>query len=154
MRRLFLLTVLLALTAAPTAEAGGLLRFVSAAADSVALADGTGTARIRSVDGAIVGNVARGRVTFVEVGRSSRIRLCGRRPGADGTVTCYGRGIRFSALLGAWRVRIIGTGINASARVRGSMTLAPTPAGRASGTYSIEGVRSRWPRTERTFALG
>ena len=150
MRRLFLLAGLATLVFTPSAQANS-FAFVSAAAtDSLSLVRGTGTVRLYSTNGAIIGSVRRGRVTFVDVGGSSRITVCGRRPNANRIVTCSGRYIRFSVLLGAWRMTVTGTGIYASARVRGIMRLRGT-----AGTYSIDGgARRAWPRTARYFRLG
>ena len=61
-----------------------------------------------------------------------------------------GRGITYSVSAGAWRVRIRGSGINASAVVKGTLILQGT-----AGRYSIAGAAYRkWPRDVRVFGLG
>ena len=67
------------------------------------------------------------------------------------TILCVGSYLRFSALGGAWRVRLAGAGINASAVMNGYVTL---DNGRA-GTYSIRhGDPRPWPSARQTFYLG
>jgi hypothetical protein len=153
MRRLFLVTLLIALTAAPSAEAGGLVRFVSASTDALLLERGKGTAVIASRDGAILGRLRTGRLTIVDLGGDSGVLVKGaeetERLGRRAR-TYSGTAIRFRVLVGRWRLRITGAGINTSAQIRGTVRLRGT-----RGRYSIDNSAERpWPRRWRTFRLG
>ena len=155
MRRVLVLTALLALAVAPGADAG-LARYVSAGGDPLSLDGGRGTALVVSNDGAILGSVRRGRVAVTDLrgGVATRVSTsgCERKwfP-APRKVVCIGWHLGFSALGGAWRVRLVGRGINASAVIHGSVTLDNG----ATGTYSIRGERPRpWPASAETYYLG
>lgn len=153
-RPLFLVTLLLALAVPPSAEAGGLLRFVAGTTKALSLERGTGMAVVRASEGAMIGSVRRGRVVVVDVrrGTRTRVRLYGcerRRTPRARTTLCAGTAIRFSVLGGAWRVSLLGRGINASARVRGSVTLKGT-----AGKFRIGNrARRNWPRVAHTYLL-
>lgn len=146
--------IIVALACAPAAAAG-IDRELAAGGASLALEDGRGTAVVRSREGSILGSVARGRVRVTDVRRGPRTSIvlsgCKTRRQIDRrTVLCVGRNISFSVLGGAWQVRLAGPGINASAKLKGNVTLQ----GRA-GTYSIRyGADRPWPRQARTFKLG
>jgi hypothetical protein len=153
MRRLLLLT-LIALTVVPPAEARGLMRFNSATTDALLLERGRGTAVIASRNGAVLGHLRAGRLTIVDLGRDSRVRVRGDVEKTEKlgprAKRYWGTDIRFSILVGRWRVHIKGRGINASAQIRGVVRLRGT-----RGTYSIDnGDEHPWPRSWRTFRLG
>jgi hypothetical protein len=162
MRRLCLLTVFLALTLAPAADAvvkpavdeDSAARYL-VAGDALSLARGRGMATVRARNGAMLGTVGRGRVLITDYARGSEteIGLSGcevRRRLGPRTWLCRGVRLGFSVLYGSWRITIRGRGINASARVRGAATLEGT-----AGTYTINGgPRHPWPEEARTFELG
>jgi hypothetical protein len=155
MRRLLVLTVLFALAVAPAADAG-LARYATADGEYLSLKGGRGTALLVSRDGAVLGSVRQGRVRITDVVRGARTRLsvsgCERKQyPRPRTVVCIGQGLRFSVLGGAWRVRIAGSGINASAVMTGYVTLDDGTA----GTYKIgNGPNKRWPSRATTFVVG
>jgi hypothetical protein len=154
MRRVVLVTLLVALTAAPSAEAGGLMQFASVSTDALLLERGKGIAVIASRNGAILGHLRAGRLTVVDLGRNSRVRVRGEIEKTERlgprAKAYWGTDIRFSILVGRWRVQIKGRGINASAQIRGTVRLRGT-----RGRYSIDnGEEHPWPRRWRTFRLG
>lgn len=155
LRRSIVLIGILALAFTPSASAS-LARYVSEAGDSLSLRRGTGTALLVSRDGAVFGNVGRGRVRIFDVARGRRTKVsflgCERkRYPRPRTVVCIGRGLQFSALGGAWRVTIVGSRINASAVMAGFVRLSNGTA----GTYSIRHGRARrWPVKPTTHYLG
>lgn len=154
MRRLLLFTLLIALTTAPSAEARGLLHVAAASTDALLLERGRGIAVIASRNGAVLGHLRAGRLTVVDLGRDSRVRVSGDVEKTEvlgrRTTRYSGKNIRFSILVGRWRVQLRGRGINASAQIRGVVRLRGT-----RGTYSIDnGDESPWPRRWRTFRLG
>ena len=146
--RLFILIGLVALLVVPSASAQ-VDRELAAGGKPLSLKDGRGYAAVGSRDGAILGSVTRGRVRATNAtvyGCDTRRRL------NRTTVLCIGRNIDFSATGRRWRIVVRGTGINASGKLKGSVTLEGT-----HGTYSLEsgGADPRpWPRKARTFWLG
>jgi hypothetical protein len=155
LRRTIILTGILALAIAPSASAS-LARYAAEAGESLSLTGGTGTALLVSRDGAVFGNVGRGRVTISDGASGARTKVsfwgCERkRYPRPRTVVCIGSGLRFSALDGTWRVRIVGSRINVSAVFAGYVTLWNGTA----GTYKIgDGPRRAWPATAKTHYLG
>jgi hypothetical protein len=162
MRRLFLLTLLLALTLTPAADAvvkRGADDYAAdrylVAGDALSLARGRGTAVIRARNGAVLGTLARGRIVITDYqrGPETEVGVSGcevRKRLGPRTWMCRGVRLGFSVLYGSWRILIRGRGINASARVTGSSTLEGT-----AGTYSVNGgPRHPWPEEARTFELG
>ena len=153
MRRLALLTIPLALVLAPSAGADdGLSRALQAGGERVALEDGRGFARLASRDGAMLGSIRRGRVVIRDVRRDSGVSVsgCETTKRFNRSVICIGRELTFSVETGAWVATLRGTGIDASAVLRGSLTLVGT-----AGRVSIDdGPMRRWPRKLRTFRLG
>ena len=153
MRRLFILTALVAAACAPTADAS-FERFLDGG-DTLSLARGKGTAALRARNGAVLGTVARGRIviTDYERGAETEIGVSGceaRKQLGPRTTMCRGVRLSFSLLYGSWRLVVRGRGINASARLRGSLTLEGS-----AGTYSVNGgARQPWPEEARTLALG
>ena len=155
MRRLFLLTALLALPLAfPLTANADLTPYLAGEATSLELAGGHGAAVLRSRDGALLGTLAKGTLVVHDwsEGPETEIRISGCERfswPARRTRECTGRRITFSVLAGAWRVSIEGSRINASAVLRGSVTLRGT-----RGTYAIgNGPDRRWPREAETFYL-
>jgi autotransporter adhesin len=151
MRRIVILTVLLAFSVAPAADAG-LAGYVAGGGDSLSLKGGRGTALLVNTDGAVLGSVKRGRVVITAPARRRAVSGCEqRRYPRPRRVVCIGWNLHFSVLGGAWRVRLTGSGINASAVMNGFVTLDDGSA----GTYSIRhGVSRPWPVNVRTFYLG
>ncbi len=155
MRPTIVLTAVIALALAPAADAG-LARYAAEEGESLSLKRGRGTALIVNRDGAVLGTVRRGRVVITDVQRGAETDVAvsrseRRRYPRRHTVVCAGRYLRFSALGGAWRVRLMGAGINASAVMNGYVTFDNG----AAGTYSIRHSDPRpWPATARTFYLG
>lgn len=155
MRRLVVLLGLLGVLALVPSAQAQLGRYIAAGAEPIELEDGRGLAVFRSRDGALLGTLARGRLTVKDSTRGARtsVRVSGcdkRWRPARRTSVCAGRGISFSILDGSWRATVRGAGINASAVVRGSVTLEGT-----EGTYSIaNGEERSWPRQAATFFLG
>jgi hypothetical protein len=152
-RRLLLITALLALTLAPTAS-GQYSRIVQGDASALELEGGRGYAIVVSEDGVLFARVARGQIvvgdrrggaaTDVDVSGCDSTRRRGR------TLICAGRNLSASIVDGRWRVALRGFGISATGMVEGSLTLRGT-----RGTYRIgSGDERRWPRRERTFRLG
>lgn len=139
---------LLALLCVPVASAG-IERELAAGGKPLSLSDGRGIAVVKSREGAILGSVQRGRLRVTNgnvYGCESRKRI------TRSTVLCVGRNLDFSATGRHWRIVARGSGINASGKLKGIVTLQGT-----SGTYSLEAGGSDprpWPRAARTFRLG
>jgi hypothetical protein len=154
MRRLVLLTAVLMLVLAPSADAR-LARSLAPDGTELALEDGRGLGIVFSRDGGMYGRIDRGRILVTDFPRGGEtevdLRGCERRRRlSDMTVVCSGRALRFQILDGRWRAAIRGTGIDVAAVVTGRVTLAGT-----RGTYSIDGAdEESWPREPETFLLG
>ena len=150
---LIVLAVALAAVAAPTAGAQTLDRSLEAGG-TLSLRDGVGTADVVA-RGGILGQIARGRVLIRDlpdrVGTDVNVWGADWKRVVDSRTTVYGgTGLRFRALGGAWRVRIVGRGIDASAAGRGEVTLRG-----ARGTFSIDGGSYRsWPEDATTYQFG
>lgn len=153
MRRVALLIIPIALVLAPSAGAqDGLARALEDGGERVALENGRGVATFKSRDGALLGSVRRGRVVIRDVRRDSGVSVsgCETTKRIQRRVICIGRELTFSIEKGAWFATIRGGGINASAVLRGTLTLMGT-----AGRVSIDdGPLRRWPRRVRTFELG
>jgi hypothetical protein len=154
MRRLFLLTALLALALAPSAQAQ-LARSLAPDGGALSLEDGSGMAVVVSRDGGMYGRIARGRIVVTDFRRGGDtevdLRGCDRRRRVnDLTVVCGGRGLRFQIVDGRWRAGLRGAGIDAAAILDGNVTLAGP-----RGTFSIdEEDEEPWPHDPQTFMLG
>lgn len=145
--RLLIVIGVIALIGAPAASAQ-LERELAAGGKPLTLENGRGVAVVTGREGSLIGSVHRGRVrvTNADVYGCETRRRINRR-----TVLCVGRDLRFEAMGRRWHVVVRGTGINATGRLKGAVTLE----GRR-GTYSLEadGEDPRpWPRTRRTFRL-
>ena len=146
--RLFIVIGLFALLCVPAASAA-VDRELAAGGKPLSLVDGRGMALVSSREGAILGSVNRGRVRATNAtvyGCETRRRLTRR------TVLCIGRNLDFAATGRRWKIVARGSGINASGKLKGSVTLQGT-----GGTYSLQpgGSDPRpWPRRARTFRLG
>jgi hypothetical protein len=146
--RLLIVTGLIALLCAPVALAQ-FDRELAAGGKPLSLEDGRGVAVVKSREGSILGSVDRGRIRATNAsvyGCESRKRV------NRSTVLCIGRDLDFSATGYRWQIVASGAGINASGKLKGTVTLQGT-----SGTYSLEagGTDPRpWPRSPRTFRLG
>jgi hypothetical protein len=150
MRRLFILTVLILCTLAPTASAADYARYVSSSADRLSLSNGHGAARLVSSDGVVFGNLGRGRITITDLARDAGVttvdvwgweRIRYPRPGSVMYIN-LSRRMGFSIVDGRWRAVVRGRAVNASAAMVGDATLSE---GRA-GTYQVNyGARHRWP---------
>jgi hypothetical protein len=157
MRRL-LLTCLLA----------GLVLPASALAARLAPGDGTLAVRNASgdpgqlvvslnINGAAIGQVARGRVVVLpgpgaEPDVSGASRQIDR---ADGSTVYLGTGIRFRAVAGNFRVRIFGAGIDVNVVGQGTVRLFGSSITNGAGKYSLNG--GGWivlPDVASTFTIG
>ncbi len=155
MRRLLVLVATLScLFAVPATGHADLRPYVAGKASSLELAGGRGVAVLRSGDGAVLGTLAKGTLVVRDwsEGPDTEIRIWGCERfswPARRTRACTGKQISFSILAGSWRATIEGSRINASAVLRGSVTLRGT-----GGTYAIaDGPARRWPREAETFYL-
>jgi hypothetical protein len=154
-KRLFVLSLLIA-TAVPTAAQAQDPRVLAGAdGESLSLADGRGLAIVTSRDGAMFGNVARGRIVINDLPRGARTTVevsgCERRRRPNRRIfVCAGSDLGFSVAGGRWRAVISGTGIDASAVLEGALSLKGN-----RGTYQVgDGRERRWPRRARTLQLG
>ena len=145
---------LIAVLAAVTALAAGTGPATAVTADTgIELAGGSGRATL-ALRGALLGGLERGRMTITTLpGREQpQILVQGYdwQTVVDERTTVYGgERIRFRVFRGAWRVRIHGSGINASAVGRGVVGLA------GRGRYSLAGAPYRpWPAQYQTIRLG
>ncbi len=147
------LAVVSAAVIAPTGSAQSLDRYLTAGG-TLSLRDGRGSADVIA-RGGILGQVDRGRVLIRDLreGAETDINVWGAdwRRVIDSRTTVYGgRSLRFRALGGAWRVRVKGRGIDASAAGRGSVTLRGE-----DGTFSVDGGSYRdWPEDATRFRYG
>jgi len=153
-RRLPFVLCFLAVAIAPPVADAQLSRGLEGEGGLLALENGRGTAIVVSRDGAMLGTVARGRIAIVDLPRGERTTVelsgCERRHRYRRTVVCSGRDLSFSVYEGRWRATLVGSGINASAVIEGSVTLKGT-----GGTFKLgEADARRWPRLARTFRLG
>ena len=138
---------------APTAGAHTLDRYLTAGG-TLSLRDGAGTADVIA-RGGILGQIDRGRVLIRDLpdGSGTDINVWGAdwRRVIDWRTTVHGgRHLRFRALGGAWRARMKGRGIDASAAGRGTVTLRG-----AAGEFSVDGDSYRdWPDEAARFRYG
>lgn len=143
----------LAAFAAPAAGAQALDRY-PAAGGTLSLREGVGTADVIA-RGGILGQIDRGRVLIRDLpdGSGTDINVWGAdwRRVIDSRTTVYGgRSLRFRALGGAWRARMKGRGIDASAAGRGAVTLRG-----GGGEFSVDGGSYRdWPDEATRFRYG
>ena len=158
MRRTTFLTLLAAvsLAAGSAADARIATTFRTPGAQWVELRSGNGRA-VFTRRGVVNINVSRGRVRVVDLPGGTRPRRDCNRRGIRVRPSAYeyrGRNVRcLVSGAGPWQVVVIGRGIYASGRARGSLTLDGVNVG-SRGTYRI-GTRDsrRWPRAPRTFIL-
>ncbi len=157
MVRLTLLLALTGLVLAPSANA----QFERALADGgelLSLKNGRGYAIVTSRDGAMIANVARGRIVLRDHARGTRTEWnlygCDRRKRVARRIICGGRDLRVTVVDGRWRVALRGRAINASAVLQGSVTLEGTAGTYAIGDPSDDDAWHPWPRSARTFSLG
>jgi hypothetical protein len=147
--RLFAFIALFMLVGAPLALAGPGPRDLVADGSPLSLEDGRGIATVRGREGTIFGEVSRGRVRAV----NTRVSGCEiRRRVNRRTVVCIGRELTFLAIGRRWTITARGSGISASGRLKGLLTLWGT-----RGTYSLEwdhGDERPWPLVQRTFIIG
>jgi hypothetical protein len=151
-RPLVLLTIPIALALVPSAAAQeSVPRMLQAGGARVELENGRGFAFFRSREGVILGSIKRGRVVVTDLRRDSEVSVsgCETTKRIKRTIVCIGRDLSFSVEKGAWNALLRGVGINASAVLRGTLTLQ----GRA-GTLQINDRPERaWPKAVRTFRL-
>ncbi len=145
--------VLIAACAAPTAGAQSLDRFLTAGG-TLSLREGAGFAHVIA-RGGVLGQIDRGRIRIRDLpdpaGTDVNVWGADWSRAIDSRTTVYGgRDLRFRALGGAWRVRMKGRGIDASAAGRGAVTLRGT-----RGTFSVDGGSYRdWPEDATAFRYG
>ena len=150
---LIVAAVLAAACVAPAAGAQSLDRY-PAAGGTLSLRGGVGSADVIA-RGGVLGQIDRGRVRIRDLpdGAGTDINVWGAdwSRTIDPRTTVYGgRDLRFRALGGAWRVRMKGRRIDASAAGRGSVTLR----GR-DGTFAVDGGSYRdWPEDATAFRYG
>jgi hypothetical protein len=134
------------------------------------LAPGDGTLAVRNasgdpgqlvvslnINGAAIGQVARGRVVVLpgpgaEPDVSGASRQIDR---ADGSTVYLGTGIRFRAVAGNFRVRIFGAGIDVNVVGQGTVRLFGSSITNGAGKYSLNG--GGWivlPDVASTFTIG
>jgi hypothetical protein len=119
----------------------------------IELVDGSGQATL-TLRGALLGGLERGRLAIaIRAGREQpEILVLGadwERVLDSGTTVYGGRELRFRVFRGAWRVRITGSGINASAVGKGTVGL------RGRGRYALAGAAYRaWPAEYQAIRLG
>ena len=139
------LVAALAAVAAPASAA--------TAETGIELVGGSGRAAL-SLRGAVLGGLARGRLMITVFPGRERpevlVQGADWQRVVDARTTIYGgEGMRFRVFRGTWRVRISGTGINASAVGRGIVGLA------GRGRYALGGAPYRpWPAEYETIRLG
>ncbi|MGH3024676.1 MAG: hypothetical protein ACRDNI_13540 [Gaiellaceae bacterium] len=157
MRRILVLLLLAMVTlAAGSAAAQAQTTFRTPGAQWVELRDGRGRA-VLARKGAVNINIRRGRVRVVNLPGGSRPRRdCNKRGVRVTEYAIEYRGRKVRCLVsgpGPWQVIMTGRGINASGRVRGSLTLDGARSA-PRGTYVIGTRAARgWPRSPRTFTL-
>ncbi|HSK16796.1 MAG TPA: hypothetical protein VK915_11585 [Gaiellaceae bacterium] len=105
--------------------------------------------------GSIVVVVRRGRIRVVDRPGGDRPTFrCNRPPVRVSSTTVQVRGKDIRCLVfgaGPWQVIAKGAGVNASGRVRGSLTLQATP-GKRRGLYRVgQGNFKRWPLAATTY---
>jgi hypothetical protein len=150
---LVLVALVSAAVVTPSAGAQVLDRHLTAGG-TLSLRDGVGSADVIA-RGGVLGQIARGRVLIRDFRdrEGTDINVWGEewRRVIDARTTVYGgTDLRFRALDGAWRVRMRGRGIDASAAGRGSVTLAGV-----GGTFSVDGGPFRaWPDDAITLRYG
>ena len=123
-----------------------------AAQTGIELVGGTGRATL-DLRGAVLGTLGRGRLSVMTLPGRDRPSVLVQGytwTRVEGRSTVYGgQNIRFRIFRGSWRVRLAGSGINASAVGRGIVGLAGT------GRYSLTGSDYRsWPARYQTIVLG
>ncbi len=140
---------LLACAAAGTAPAAG----GTVAGTGIELVDGAGRA-VLNLKGALLGGIRRGQVTITDLAdrEGTEIIVHGYEwmDEIDERTTTYGGAdIRFRVFRGAWRVKILGGGIRASAVGKGIVGL------KGRGRYSVAGgPYLPWPAKYQTIRLG
>jgi hypothetical protein len=122
----------------------------AASEGGIELSGGAGRT-VLALEGAALGSFDRGRITIAVRRGSPLILVQGyewQRIGSNGVTTYGGSDIRFRVFRGAWRVTIVGRGVDASAVGEGTVGL------RGTGRYSIDGGKYRpWPEEYRVIAL-
>lgn len=143
-RRSLLAILMVALATAATAVA-------QPSASGIELARGSGRA-VLALQGAVLGALEHGRVTVRILSDQTRWKVDGHEWSqrlASGAIVYGGEEIRFRLFRGRWRLVVDGTGIDASAVGRGTVTL------RGMGTYVLGGGAPKpWPKAPKTFRLG
>ena len=151
--RYVLLAAVVAVITAPAAGAQTFDRYLTAGG-TLSLRDGVGSASVLA-RGGIIGKVDRGRVRIRDLRDDGEtdINVWGEEWSReiDSRTTVYGGAdLRFRALGGAWRVRMNGRAIDASAAGRGFVLLRG-----ADGTFAIDGDSYRdWPDEVSRFRFG
>jgi hypothetical protein len=147
------IAVAFAMIVAPAAGAQTLDRYLSAGG-TLSLREGAGSADVIA-RGGLLGQIDRGRVLIRDLpdGSGTDVNVWGFewRRVIDPRTTVYGgASLRFRALGGAWRVRMKGRGIDASAAGRGFVMLAGS-----RGEFSLDGDDYRdWPEEPARFRYG
>jgi hypothetical protein len=138
MRRLLISLAVLAL-AAPTVA---LATRVDGGAGTLSVRDGRGTFVVNA-RGGVIGSFARGRVIITDPvdGDGTGPIVSGddwHKYRSDTTTVYGGSKVRFRLIGGAFKVRVIGTGVNLSVVGRGGVTLNGQGTD-DDGTYSVNG---------------
>jgi hypothetical protein len=143
-----LLVALVCLAAAPAAEAAR----GAPKGTGIELVDGSGRV-VLNLRGALLGGLERGQLTVVDLTDRQKTEIIVQgykwKRTVNARTTVYGGAeIRFRVFRGAWRVRIQGSGIGASAVGRGTVRL------KGRGLYSVAGGPYRiWPALDQTIRL-
>jgi len=142
-RRIALVLAAAALGAGGTASAAPL-------DTGIELIRGSGRA-VLTLQGAMLGSLDRGRITVAVRRGEPEVLVQGYewvRNARNGSVVYGGHDIRFRVFRGAWRVTLLGSGIDASAVGAGTIGL------RGSGRYSLDGgAYLPWPSEYRVIVL-
>jgi hypothetical protein len=152
MRLFLVLSISCTLVAASAASASAALERTTGAV-YVELQHGAGLAKVR-FRGNFFGRVAHGRIIAT---RNVNLGGCeSRERVSDTLVACRGYALTFRTLVDtSWRLRLNGSGIDATGFVRGCMTLNARDVG-PPGLFKIgrDGMLRPWPREARTYRLG
>jgi hypothetical protein len=153
MRRLLTFAMLVAL-ALPGASAA---RERTPSDGTLSVRDARGTIVVNA-RGGVIGSFAQGRMTIVDPvdGDGTGPIITGdewSRDPTDTTTICGGKKVRFRLIGGAFKVRIVGRGINLSVVGKGSVTLNGAGTG-DDGAFSVNGGDyTAIPDTAVTFPL-
>jgi hypothetical protein len=157
MRRILFLSTIaaVALATAAAAQAAPTLAARVPGSEPYEIGKGEGYAVLGN-RGAALGNLG-GRIVLIDIAGGGSpegyVRGCRKRSGSfTSRLVCRGPNVRFLIYGGTWRVRLNGTSIDVSGRLRGKLGLERAEGG--SGWYTIDfSSRRRWPATLTFFVV-